>query len=74
MKARSKAIKKLKSKKISALSLKKTKSLIVSIPFNPIETEKEILTSGTEIIFDNCQTKSENKNKHSRSLIVSIDL
>jgi len=53
-------------------SLKKAKSLIVSIPFNKLNVEKVINVDNSNINEDNLNTPKNNEN--SRSCIISLDL
>ena len=53
-------------------SLKKAKSLIVSIPFNKLNVEKVINVENSNINEDNLNTPKNNEN--SRSCIISLDL
>jgi hypothetical protein len=75
LKNRSKAIKKNKLIKMQSKqipSLKKAKSLIVSIPFNKLNVEKVINVDNSNINEDNLNTPKNNEN--SRSCIISLDL
>ena len=77
MKMRSKAIKKNRQQKsLESPSLKKAKSLIVSIPFNKLNLEKEInVDNSANIIDENQMNASYHKtNENTKSCHVSIDL